>query len=96
MEKVRPLHTPGPWRCDWNVVEDAGGTTVAVARVTFGVQHQDIAIGNAQLISAAPEMFAALLSIERTLAKSQLACRDQYDMLAIARVAIHKTVMGGK
>ena len=88
-------HTPGPWFAEWNVVVDASDTTIGVARATQGVQSLDVAISNAQLMAAAPGMFAALLNIANIVGRPAHS-RDRYDIEAIARAAIHKTVMGGK
>lgn len=89
-------HTPGPWYADWNVVVDAADTTIGVARAGVGIQSVEVAISNARLFAASPGMFTALLHIAQILEKPKLSERDHHDLRAIAQIAIHKTVMGGK
>lgn len=77
---IAPAHTPGPWYFrhiewgsevsdDWVVCEDLGdGTGRHVAHVTHiyqGDRRPLVELANAKLISAAPDLLAALQAFEK-------------------------------
>ena len=61
------LHTPGPWLClDGKIVSDGLTTDTPIARV-YKRKSPHVAIANARLIEAAPELLAALQHALRVL-----------------------------
>lgn len=64
--------TPGPWRIDgpdcfgdFNILHD--GDSLAVAAVVSNMRYADEIAGNAHLIAAAPELYAALADMTELL-----------------------------
>lgn len=96
-------HTPGPWRVDPDYTGDVqsadGATEIAISWTVkhSGCQHtnpanvpsDDVAIANARLIAAAPEMLAALVNLVE-FCEEVFVKPNENDDLAFARAAIAK------
>lgn len=79
-------HTPGPWEYSWGcfglkVTACAGNTIQTIASVqTFIPEFSPEAESNARLISAAPDLLAALEEIVGYSGGANTALEDEYVM----------------
>lgn len=63
---AKPIHTPGPWKSIPATLEDMlvrGSNGVGVAEVWNNGREPDQDLANKRLISAAPELLAALIAV---------------------------------
>lgn len=98
-------HTPGPWHFytepqpNGCPIVGSGGTMVAM--LAHSIHHQEyrkIALANARLIAAAPEMLEGLKAVDAALADPKSATRKGYLTRTIKQVreAIEKAEGGAQ
>lgn len=88
---MRTQHTPGPWnfRRDTGYIHDHDGDGRIVATATYGFRSNEENEANSRLISAAPELLAALKRLFATINHPGIPGAEG-SVIEVARAAIAK------